>query len=142
MKKGHPLYKILAVAMCGTMFLPFCFLRSHHDCRYDECFRIFYNDKMGVCVENAIDNICSAISIAWWFITIGGLIVLNKNKSAVSPFVIMGLTIILAVSLSFVDPAKWVFVLSLLPSLAIMITVVIIDSRDALHTRQKTEGQQ
>lgn len=130
MKKSF-LTKILAIVLFCSMILPMLALNSHHDCHYDECMYIFYNDKVGVCVENAIDTACFAIAVGIWFLVYGGLFICSKNKNAISPFIIIGLVIAFVVFLAFIDPAKWIFVISLLPSFSVMIIAAYIDGKKA-----------
>lgn len=128
MKKNFPM-KILAIILFCSMILPMLALKSHHDCHYDDCMRVSYNDKVGVCVENAIDTACFVIAVGIWFLVYGGSLICSKNKNAISPFIIMGLVITFAIFLAFIDPAKWMFAISLLPSFSIMIIVAYIDRK-------------
>lgn len=132
-KKRDRVTKILAIALLVSMCLPILAVNIHHDCRYDECFRIFHNDKIGMCVEKVIDNTYSVIAIVWVFSVFGGLMILQKYKNALSPFVVMGLLIAFAVSGAFIDPAKWIFVIALLPSLAIAIIAVVVDNKRQIN---------
>ena len=121
---------ILAIICFASMCLPIIFLNKHHDCRYDdECLKIWHDGYLGICVEKAIDNICVAIAVMWWFIIYGSSLVLNKEKNALSPFVIIGLVFALAFFLAFVDPSKWKFVIALFVSMALFITCVFFDSK-------------
>lgn len=130
MKREDIIMKILGIGLLISIFLPPLALNSHHDCRYDECMYVFYNGELGVCVENAIDTACIVIIVSIYFLVYGGLIICSKNKSTISPFIILGLVIVFAAFLAFIDPAKWLFVISLLPSFAIMIIAVSIDRKD------------
>lgn len=121
---------ILAIMMLISICLPYFFIDSGHDCRYDDCFRIYYNGKVGICVEKAINYLYNAIGVIWQFSIFGSLMVLDKQKNAISPFVILGLLLSLSVFGAFVDCSKWRFVLSLLPSLAIITIAVVIDSKE------------
>lgn len=130
MKKNF-LTKILAIALFLSMILPILALKSHHNCDYDECMRVFYNGKVGICVENAIDTACFTIAIGTWFLVYGGLLICSKSRNAISPFIIMGLVIVFVAFMAFIDPAKWIFVISLLPPFSIMIIAAYIDDKKA-----------
>jgi hypothetical protein len=125
----YNLQNLFGIAFFAFMALPIIAFNSHHDCHYDECFRIYYNDRVGGCVEKAIDDLYSVIIVVWWFSIYGAMIVWSKQKNAVSPFVIIGILIGLAVFGAFIAPAKWTFVIALLPSLAILVTAVVIDNK-------------
>lgn len=129
MKRESLVMKILGVGLLISMILPMLALNSHHDCHHDKCMCVFYNGELGVCVENAIDTACTVIAVSIYFLVIGGLIICSKIKSTISPFIILGLVIVFAVFLAFIDPAKWLFVISLLPSFTIMIIAVSIDRK-------------
>lgn len=131
MKKSF-LTKILVIILffC-SMVLPMLTLKSHHNCHYDECMCVFYNDKVGVCVEKAIDTACLAIAIIWFFLVHGVLLICSKNRNAISPFIIMELIIAFVVFLAFIDPAKWIFVISLLLSFSVLKIAAYIDDKKA-----------
>lgn len=142
MKKNKKEYteKILAGILFATMFLPLIALsncKSHHNCYYDECMRVFNNDKFGVCVEKGIDDICFTIAILWNIIMIGSSMVFQIDKNAISPFVVMALFIAMSIGLSLIDPAKWMFVFSLLPSFVLYIIGVAIDSKNQKEKAKK-----
>lgn len=94
----------------------------------DECLRVFYNGKLGLCIEKVIDDMFLTIAILWWLAVCGGGIILNKRRNAVSPFVIIGLLIGQAVFGAFMDPGKWGFVIALSISAVIAITGMLFDS--------------
>lgn len=125
------LTSILAKATVISMFFPFIGFKPHHNCMYDECFRIFYRGNLGICVQGAIDTLFCALALLWLWTTMGCVILLGKNKSTISPFVIMGLLIVLAVLGAFIHPAKWTFVIALLPSFILFIICIAIDNKDA-----------
>lgn len=122
--------KILGGATFVSLFLPIVFLRHHHDCMYDECLRISYNGKLGLCIENAFDDMFLIIAVLWWFVIPGCAIILNKRKNALSPYVIIGLLMVQAAFGAFVDPGKWVFVIALSLSALIFIICAFIDGRN------------
>ena len=121
---------VLELAFLPSLCLPLIASKSPHDCRYDECYHIFYNGKFGMCVERAVDNMFFLMAILWLFTMYGALIIWNKRKDAVSPFAVTGFIIVLSVCGAIVDPSKWSFVVALIPSLGILITGFIIDSRN------------
>lgn len=122
--------KILAILTYASLFLPIISINSHHDCKYDDCFRIFFNGRLGICVENAIDSLFGTMAVLWWFIIIGGSLVLSKNVHSLTPFVGIGLFIALAVLGALLDPAKWRFVIVLLLSAGLFAALVIFDSKN------------
>lgn len=121
-----------------SICLPLLFLKSYHDCRYDKCFRLFHNDRMGMCVEKAIDDMYMAIAVAWSFVIYGSAIVLSKNINSISPFVIIGFIIILSSYGAFIDPNKWLSAIALLPSTIGLIIATYLDSKE--ETRKKNDG--
>lgn len=132
--------KILSGILLATIFLPLIALsncKSHHNCYYDECMRVFNNGKYGICVEKGIDDICLTIAILWYPIILGSCMVFQIDKNAISPFVVMALFIAMSIGLSLVDPAKWMFVFSLLPSFVLYIIVVAIDSKNQKEKAKK-----
>lgn len=130
-EKGKRHLKRLAIFFLCSIALPFLTVNSHHDCGYDECIHLFYKGKLGDCVESSIDLICFAIATFTFFWAIGSLIIFSKSKNAISPFIIMILVILFAVFLALIDPSKWIFVISLLPSLILITIAVHIDSKTA-----------
>lgn len=121
--------KILSVIFFISMFLPIFFINPHHDCKSDECIKIFYNEKFGTCIEGAIDSLCFAIAVGVWFIVIATTIIWSKKIEAFSPIVFMVLTELLAIYLAFIDPSKWGFAVSLLLPFVITIIVGKIDRK-------------
>lgn len=130
MKKKDKLVNILGAAVILSLLLPVIGLRFHHDCRYDECFRIFYKGRLGICVENAVDKMFRFLAVLWYCVIMGSALVLSKNRDATSPWIIIGVIIALAVFGAFIDPAKWLFVIALLPSLTLFMALVAVDSRN------------
>lgn len=55
--------------------------------------------------------------------------VVQKDNNTMSPLVIMGLIIVLSIYLAFVDPSKWMFALSLIPSFVLFIIIMTIDNK-------------
>lgn len=108
---------------------PLLFTKSHHDCRYNECFKIFYEGRLGICVEKAIDNACMAIAVLMYFIIYGSALVLSKNKNAFSPFVVMAMVFALVVFIAFIDPSKWKFVIAISIPMVILIGATIYDNK-------------
>ena len=102
----------------------------------DECMRIFYRGKLGICVENAIDTMCLTMTIGVWFIAYGSTIVWSKQKNTVSPFVIMALIELLAVYLAFVDPSKWLFAISMLIPFVIVTIARSIDNKREMEEKK------
>lgn len=124
------LLKVLAIALFISLLFPMFTIKSNHYCDYnEECLCIYYNGKVGDCVQTSIDGLYTGIMLIWYFAIIGGAVILNKQKNAISPFVIMGLLFGLAIWGTCIDPAKWKFVIALLPSLIIFVTAVAIDRK-------------
>lgn len=123
--------KMISILFLSSLFLPIIAYCEHHDCMNDECMRIFYRGKLGICVESAIDTICLAMAVGVWFISYGSAIVWSKQKNAVSPFVIMALIELLAVYLAFVDHSKWLFATSML------IPFVIVTIAGSIENKRK-----
>lgn len=111
----------------------------HHNCSYDgyeECYKIFYNGKLGVCVAEAIDDMFSFLAVFWFMVAIGSAIVWRKTYYTVSPLVIMALLIGLAIWGASIDPSKWAFVIALLLSFALLTTCFIHDSKKKKETKR------
>ncbi len=127
--KGKQIDKIISILFLLSLFLPIIAYSNceHHDCMNDECMRIFYRGKLGICLESAIDTMCMAMAVGVWFIAYGSAFIWSKQKNAVSPFVIMALIEILAVYLAFMDPSKWLFAVSMLIPFVIVTIAEAID---------------
>lgn len=123
------LKNIFAVLFLGSTFLPIAALKTNHDCRYDECLRILSNYKLGACVQKSIDDLYFAISVIWYFVIIASCMVLYHKKVALSPYIIMATIIAFCVWGAFLDNSKWIFVVSLLPSLVLLIIANILDNK-------------
>lgn len=108
----NKLHKVLGIALWVTMVLPCFFGTYHHNCKYDECNYILSDFKCGMCVAKAIDGLYLTIAISWVFINIGSCMVLSK-ANALSPFVVIAMTIAISIWGALVDPSRWTFVLSL-----------------------------
>lgn len=128
---GSRIDKMIAILFFLSLFLPIIAYSNskHHDCLNDECMRIFYRGKLGMCVEHSIDTICLTMAVGVWFIAYGSALVWSKQKNAVSPFVIMALIELLAVYLAFVDPSKWLFAASMLIPFIIVTIARSIDDK-------------
>lgn len=128
--KGRRIEKMISILFFSSLFLPIIvyFNCKHHDCLNNDCMKIFYRGKLGMCVENAIDTIYLAMAVGVWFIAYGSVIVWSKQKNAISPFVVMALVELLAVYLAFVDPSKWLFAISMLIPFVIAI-IASIDNK-------------
>lgn len=116
----------------GVIFIsfipPMILLNQHHNCyASDECHHIMHNGEMGICVENAIDDMFLFLVIFWYMVAVGSAIVLSKFKNAISPFVLIGCLAVLAIWGAFVDPAKWGCVIALLISICLFVVVCIVD---------------
>lgn len=119
--------KTLGITTFICLLLPFFAFESHHDCMYDECYKIFYNDRFGMCIEATIDEICKTICVAWFFVFIWSALVFSNDKNAISPFVVIGILIAFSFLMAFIDPAKWCFALSLLPSVVLFAIAIVVD---------------
>lgn len=136
--KTRRIDKMISILFLSSLFLPIIAYSNckHHDCTNDNCMRIVYHDKLGICVESAIDNMCLTMAIGVWFISYGSAIVWSKQKNAVSPFVIIALIELLAVFLAFVDPSKGLFAISMLIPFAIVAIARSIDSRRKMEEKK------
>lgn len=103
--------KIMGFCSFASLYLPIFFIHNNdHDCREDECIRIFYKGDLGCCVLNAANDAGIVLAVAWCFVIIGGAIVACKSKGSVSPFVAIALLFACGVCLAIIDPSKWTFV--------------------------------
>lgn len=136
--KTRRIDKMISILFLSSLFLPIIVYSNceHHDCMNDECMRIFYRGKLGICVENAIDTMCLTMTIEVWFIAYGSTIVWSKQKNTVSPFVIMALIELLAVYLAFVDPSKWLFAISMLIPFVIVTIARSIDNKREMEEKK------
>lgn len=128
----------LAIGFLIVVSLPIFAIKSHHNCMYDECYCIYYDGGFGVCVENAINNIYKSIAVLWYPVIMISCMVLSKYKTALSPFVVIVMLIALSIWGAFIDPAKWMFVVSLLPSTILLIVASIIDNHKTEKTKKLT----
>ena len=136
--KTRRIDKMISILFLSSLFLPIIAYSNceFHDCMNDECMRIFYRGKLGICVESAIDTMCLAMAVGVWFIAYGSAIVWSKQKNAVSPFVIMALIELFAVYLAFVDPSKWLFAISMLIPFVIVAIAERIDNKREMEERK------
>lgn len=133
-KQRKLISKILGTLTLISCFIPCVTFKSHHDCTYDDCYRVFYHGNVGLCIEYAIDKMFLVIISLWYFAIIGGALILRKNKNSVSPFVFMGSLILLAVFGSLIDPAKWTCTVSLIVSFVLFIMSSVVD--DKIHQQK------
>lgn len=122
------LERIIGGSTFVSLFFPVVFLKSNHSCG-DGCFQIWYNGHLGMCIEKAIDNTCFFIAIAWWSIVIGSAIIWSKKKNSTSPFWIMAMLFTCAFGSAVLDPKKWSFVISIIPSLILIVTAKTLDTK-------------
>ena len=123
--------KILGYALFISIFLPIIELDGrHHDCHYDECMRIYTEGRYGLCIESMNDSISNGIVILWFFVIMGGAMILNKNRNTISPYIVALLVIIMAIVLACMDPSKCKFALSLIPSFILLIIATYIDNKN------------
>jgi hypothetical protein len=128
--KREQLIKALGISCFLSLFLPYTTLSIRHNCTYDKCLLIYRAGDIGECVEKSIDNLYLIISILWFITIMGGAMILQKNKNAISPFVFMVALIGASAYGASMDPSKWSFVISLLPSFVIVIILAAIDNRN------------
>ncbi|MBE6298976.1 MAG: hypothetical protein E7083_01415 [Bacteroidales bacterium] len=124
--------KIIGYTIFFSLFIPFVALKKHHDCHYDECMIIYTEGRCGLCIESMIDSICKGIVILWFFVIMGGAMILNKNRNTISPYIVALLVIIMAIILACMDPSKCEFALSLFPSFILLIIASYIDSKNKI----------
>lgn len=131
----------IANVLAGSLFLSFfvmffCLKHNGHECEYDECMRIWYRGNLGICVEKAIDDLCSYLPCIWYMAVIGSAVVMNaigRNKrNDISMSVFLFLAAILAVSVfaALLDPSKWGLFFAMLGSAVIFIAIVALDDSD------------
>lgn len=129
-KKSTRTEKILGFLCYTSMLLPFIFLNKHHSCNdSDECFMVWHDGELGVCVERAIDEACMTIAFLWCFIMFCSVLVLGKNKNNISPFVVIVIVFAFALFLAFIDPSKWKFTIALFVSMASFVIAAIYDKK-------------
>lgn len=121
--------KILGIATYISLFVPVAMFEKHHNCDYDVCLIIHTSGGAGACIERTIDTVCGGLIVVWFIVINIGAIVLNKCNNAISPFVVAALIIIIAIVLACMDPSKWKFALSLIPSFVLLIICTCIDCK-------------
>ena len=121
--------KILATLTFCSTFLPLFGLHVDHECMYDECYRIFYDGSLGVCVQSAIDKLCIFLAVFWFAAVMGSAVYISnsKKKNVVSPLLFLFLCVALAFGITLIDPSKWGLLMSLFSSYIIFCISVIID---------------
>ncbi len=124
----------------GTIFsclMPLLFLSDNgHNCDCDYCMRIFDGGAFGVCIEKAINDFCFVLAIMWYFVVIGGLLIRNKFRTAVSPYVFICSLIAVSVFTALLDPSKWAFVFASLIPTAFFVTCDILDNKRTIECNQ------
>lgn len=139
-RKVQKTEKVLGIATCISMFIPFLFLSNNgHKCEYDDCMMIFYDDKLGCCIEKALNDLCLFIATMWSFAVVGGALVLSKSKSAISPFLFIGVLLAISVFAALLDPSKWRFVFASSIPAVMFTSCAIYDSR--IHPACKANGR-
>lgn len=124
--KRRIIEKIIGAITFFSTFLPLLLLSNNgHTCEYaDNCMQIFYHGHLGICVLNAINDLCSGLSVLWFFAIVGGALEVSKDKNASSPFVFIGAMLVMSVFAALIDPSKWAFAISaLLPTILFAICV-------------------
>lgn len=124
---------IIGKICIASMFFPLMIganCTHHHNCRYDECMYIFSNDHLGVCVEKAMDDLCSVIIFSVCFVVMGSMFVWYHDRHSASPIVVMGLIVAISVFMARIDPAKWAVVFSLLLPFGLIIFCNYMDIRE------------
>lgn len=117
--KRRIIEKIISTITVFSTFLPTLLLSNNgHTCEYDNCMQIYYHGHLGICVLNAINDLCTVLSALWFFAIYGGALVVSKVKNAASPFVFIGAMLVISVFAALIDPSKWAFAISaLLPTI-------------------------
>lgn len=116
--------KALGIAAFASLFLPLFFFRKSHNCHYDDCIRIFYDGDLGLCIKNAIDNACLVLSIIWFVLMIGGVMVKELQ------YIKTAMAFLFGIFLAFLDPGKWMFVISFIPSMIMFAVCNELDKRN------------
>lgn len=84
----------------------------------DECMRIYYKDRLGICVLGSINDLCLFLAVAWSFVIAGGALVVSKRKDAASPHALVLTLLSCCMYSAMLDPSKWPFAIaSLVPSI-------------------------
>lgn len=113
-----------------SCFIPLLFLSDNgHNCEYDYCMKIFDGEGFGICIEKAINDFCLVLAIMWYFVVIGGLLIRDKCKTAVSPYVFICSLIAVSVFAALLDPSKWAFVFASLIPTAFFVACDILDNK-------------
>ena len=123
--KRRIIEKIIGAITFFSTFFPLLLLSNNgHTCEYDNCMQIFYHGHLGICVLNAINDLCSGLSVLWFIAIVGGALVVSKDKNASSPFVFIGAMLVMSVFAALIDPSKWALAISaLLPTILFAICV-------------------
>lgn len=118
--------KIIGASTFFSTFLPLLLVSNNgHTCEYDNCMQIFYHGHLGICVLNAINDLCYGLSVLWFFAIVGGALVVSKDKNASSPFVFIGAMLVMSIFAALIDPSKWAFAISaFVPTILFAICVV------------------
>ena len=118
---------IIGISCFATIFLPLFFLKSHHNCEYDKCFRVYYDGRLGMCVEKAINDMYFFIAVFWCVIIYGSALIISKSTNSISPFVVISLVLLISIYGALIDPSKWLFVISLFPSVILFVIARRLD---------------
>lgn len=132
----------IANVLVGCLYLSFLAVvifgckDNGHKCEYDECMRIWYRGNLGICVEKAINDLCSFLSCIWMMAVIGAAVVMNaigrNNRNDIPTSIFLFLAAILAVSVfaALLDPSKWGMFFAMLGSAVIFTAIVALDNSD------------
>lgn len=123
--------KILGAVILISMIVPIFTLGNHHDCQahFDDCMIMYRDDRFGMCVLSAIDNLFMTMYVLWYLIILGGAMELSHDKNAVSPFVVISIFLAVAIWGAFVDPTKWPFVIAISISATLFLLAVYLDHK-------------
>lgn len=128
--EGKRIEKILGLCTFLSLYAPILFYRKNeHDCRYDECMMIFYKGRLGCCIQDSLNDFCLFLAVAWWFVIVGGALVISKCKNETSPFVVSAIMLACCVLCAILDPSKWPFAIASLAPVTLFVVCAIFDNK-------------
>lgn len=137
-KKKLWINRILVFLFFASIFVPISICGNcinHHYCDGydDDCMMIYYEGELGTCVYKAMDDICIIIVCILFFVMVGSAYVWEKRKEALSPFVVMGIIVLIAFQVADIDPSKWMFAISMIFPFVVMILIFVINQNSKLN---------
>lgn len=137
MKSERYIY-LLGILCIISICLPLFGFGKHSCCIFGEqlgnCVYINNDYGKGICVVEAINEICNCICVIW------GILIFSVKYNSLCTYVAMVLLLALSIFLAFVDHSK--ILLATLLSISFLIFVVIVFIANKIDKHEKKNGKE